>query len=720
MLPVKAGKKEPRCTLTLRQRKAADKSAALAAKERGARNWERVKHSGSGQCGVHHAITEPEVATRIFKRMVEESPGLNLGIEVGRSKVLMVDCDSPEAVHAFAALWAEQEGISDLAEQAPTVRSPRGGHFYFMLPEGVDFIDAATARPVTRDGYDIFFKDRLAVVPPSVRPDGEYVLASDAGEAPEWLVGMVRKHLAGYQERATRNREKVHSSDDPISLWAASLNWEEFLEPDGWGRPGRFDTCQCEVWTRPGDDWNSLKSATAHDEGCTRFEGTDGLLHVWSSAVGGHVAAYMAATSSESMSKLQYVAWRDYEGNYTAAMSELRIQARGEDYMTDEEVLAAVEAEEAEKRQEEKEEEARYVRIVDLSPFLDGSWQPPSPDIGVARTDGKQLLYAGKWHTCIGLTGCGKSWWALVHAVAEMEAGHVVAYLHFEEAHPGGTVDRLRALGVPVEVIREKFKWVRCDRAWRKKEFVRVLAEISPVPTLVVLDGLNAACSKHGQDVQRTEAVGWYRDQLVTPATTIGSAVLSLGHPVKDPNRQDERHSYGSTAWLDECDGVGFRLKAGKVPIQRDASGSASLHVVKDRYGMVQQDAQAGTSEGWFYAGQVVVENLGGATQARLVAPSPGAGASGSPLDELATEIQRVLDAREGKRYPSERELISWLRAADVKFRNLDLSPALERMEQWGDIGREPYNERQSRAGWLMPGLPASKTQEAGGHENDL
>ena len=52
--------------------------------------------------------------------------------------------------------------------------------------------------------------------------------------------------------------------------------------------------------------------------------------------------------------------------------------------------------------------EEEWRRWADLRPYLDGTVKKPRADAGAERDDGVQLLYPKRWHTVIGLTGCGK------------------------------------------------------------------------------------------------------------------------------------------------------------------------------------------------------------------------------------------------------------------------------------------------------------------------
>src|SRR5215213_2996780 len=170
--------------------------------------------------------------------------------------------------------------------------------------------------------------------------------------------------------------------------------------------------------------------------------------------------------------------------------------------------------------------------------------------------------------------------WGCWHAVQVMESGRAVVYVHFEEASPESTIARLRQLGVTDETLEDYFTWSATEAPFKPGRMAHLIEDLEP--GLVSLYGINAACSQHGWDPNGTDGVGQYFATLVRPAMSAGAAVLSLGHPPKARDRQTERHGYGSTAWLDQADGVGFRMVASKTPIGRGRIGSSSLYSVKD------------------------------------------------------------------------------------------------------------------------------------------
>lgn len=87
-------------------------------------------------------------------------------------------------------------------------------------------------------------------------------------------------------------------------------------------------------------------------------------------------------------------------------------------------------------------------RIVDLAPYMDGTYVAPEPSVGAVRSDGKHMLYPSRWHTVVGLTEAGKSLFAIWHAVEVMMSGGLVVYLHFEESDVLGTLERHARLAV--------------------------------------------------------------------------------------------------------------------------------------------------------------------------------------------------------------------------------------------------------------------------------
>src|SRR5690349_6758779 len=57
---------------------------------------------------------------------------------------------------------------------------------------------------------------------------------------------------------------------------------------------------------------------------------------------------------------------------------------------------------------------------ADLGPYLDGTYEVPTPSVGLHRTDGLHFLYPGKHHEILGETESGKTWFCLIAVLAEI------------------------------------------------------------------------------------------------------------------------------------------------------------------------------------------------------------------------------------------------------------------------------------------------------------
>lgn len=614
--------KEAICTLTQRQAAAADRMAANAAREAGKGHWELARHA----CGLTHAITDPKEAERVFKRLVVKHPDVNIALELSLSRLICVDADNLDEVASFTTLWAERDDVPELVDAAPTVRSPGkrsddgewvhkdGGHFWFLLPDDVDFVDSpvATSMPIGahKAQAQVKFSRSYVLVPPSVRAEGPYVMASDISPAPQWLIDELYLHVEGFQVRRDRHLEPRDGTDS-IDVWAALVTWEELLLTDGWTTQGRPDNCGCMIWTRPGD-WSSPKSATAHEPGCTRWD-TDsvghGFLHIWTDSPPEFLAEYVASKHSKSLSKLQYISWRDFGGNDAEAMRALGIASNAETPQDYDELAALIR-----NNQEERGKDQGTADVApgddedpevgdteprsswwfrDLGPVLAGENPEPEPSV-LARADGRCLFYPGKVNGILGPSESGKSWLALLAVAQELAAGRPVLYMDFEDTAPG-IISRLRSLGVADELMEPSANLlayvgpeeglgpmskvdlaeVLCDRPW----------------SLIVLDGVNAAMTQIGLDLMSNTDATKFFTQITRPFSITGAAVVTIDHvPKNTENRskggigaQAKRATVtGSAVYVDVVEAFG-----------RGRSGRLSLIIDKDRPGHVRGTTNA-------------------------------------------------------------------------------------------------------------------------------
>lgn len=317
---------------------------------------------------------------------------------------------------------------------------------------------------------------------------------------------------------------------------------------------------------------------------------------------------------------------------------------------------------------------------VDLGPYLRGENKRLEPSVGLRRTDGLALLYPGREHTVIGETESGKSWLAVASVAAELMAGRPVLYIHFEEGDPSDTLDRLRALGVPVSDLLEWFRFVGPEEPVQRE---RLDALLDPAPSLVVLDGVNEALSllRLKDDA---DGIATYRRHLVKPCTRVGAATLSCDHVVKNPEaRAAARGPMGSGHRINGLTGVLIDL-SNVEPFGHGKRGRSHVQVHKDRPAYLRQHGRPVPGvPGRTYMGELVVDD----TQAtspdltlRFYAPrtdDADSASEQSPATGIVDQVHDVLLDAPDRQVETVTELRARIRAAGIKARNTDVADAI-------------------------------------------
>lgn len=607
----------------------------------------------------------------------------SLCIDCGKSGLVVVDLDVSEGKDGHKA-WAEIVANHDIEVTPVRTRTPSGGeHWYYReFPERVVGNDSTGK---VGPGVDVRGLGGFVIAWPSTDIRGAY------GELDPAALATVPNvpDLVAIRLSAPSPAQAAASGPTSSAPERESFPWDDFREPR------RFTVEQARAFCQePLAAFRALR--TPEDSGFNAK--LNALACVWSHFVPEFMSARQAeATLYAAAEANRSVEWQGESGVRATIRSGLNQTRDPWKAVRVEpgEVPPAAESDAPAPGAEEWRS-----RRTDLQPFLDGTYRAPEPAVGALLDTGRPTLYAAKWHTIVGPTGAGKSWAAIAHVREELLAGRKVTYLHFEEIEPAGTVARLLAVGVPPAVIAEHFVWLPCDRRWVVGELAAELGEIEGL-SLVVLDGINAACGQHGLDVEKSATVGVYRALFVTPAVAAGAAVISLGHPPKAVDRQTERHGFGSTAWLDLVDGVGFRLRAGREAVRRGGEGFAYLDSVKDRYGEVERHGVAGRSEGWVHLATLRVDDTQpGRTSLVLVAASAAVQDEREVDQDQAMEervLAAVTDIEAAGRVVSQ----SAVRAM-VTGRNGEIDQALTRLVIRGVL-EETRGDRNARVYDLAP-----------------
>lgn len=255
------------------------------------------------QCGLHHAFTDSTKVSTFLKKWFESGEDLpNVAIETGRSRMAVIDVDTPDEVSGWLRSWQDAIGTEPPGFTVATPGAMKngqwvhenGGHLWVDLEEldhdALDTIfasgDGAYKDPA---GWTMLYRNRIALVPPSVRIEGpyQYVGTSIPISEARFLIDRVATDIRSKQTRRAEQRQRRLSAADRDNSgfidWAGSTSWDEELAPEGWVKTGKLDGCGCPIWTAPGSH-ASPKSATAHEEGCgAGYQNDEGHhpLHVW-------------------------------------------------------------------------------------------------------------------------------------------------------------------------------------------------------------------------------------------------------------------------------------------------------------------------------------------------------------------------------------------------------------------------------------------------------
>jgi hypothetical protein len=247
---------------------------------------DKVTHA----CGIRHVLTADHADTvRSIVAAVGKRHGrINIGIEPGASRLVVVDVDT-EAERMAYERWCRDHGTdAELTVQSPGKRVDGewvhrdGGHYWYTLPEDVTLPVGPDGGTIKINGFSVVWANRQVLIPPSSRVEGDYLYTgAPVRDCPAPLIEAV---LAYTEQRARQAEDRIGNGGTytAIDAWDARTAWADVLLPDGWIDSGKIDNCGCPVWTAPGQH-ASYKSATAHDAGCGRYDTSDGWgpLHIW-------------------------------------------------------------------------------------------------------------------------------------------------------------------------------------------------------------------------------------------------------------------------------------------------------------------------------------------------------------------------------------------------------------------------------------------------------
>lgn len=286
----------------------------------------------------------------------------------------------------------------------------------------------------------------------------------------------------------------------------------------------------------------------------------------------------------------------------------------------------------------------------------------------LCRTDGQALIYPGLLHWVMGEPGCGKTWLALLAALAVVRAGGSALYLDYEGSQRI-IGSRLVWLGA-TESEAEGLDYTRPSGGSANTGPAAARRVRENRHALVVVDGAAKAMARDGLDEDRaSEVLGWL-ERLVWPICAAGAAVVVLDHVPKDKDARG-RWARGSGAKLGEVDGAAYAVKVGKA-WSRARAGYALVEVAKDREGVI--GAQGDT------AARLAMRPGASLLETELLPPHAEEG-------EGATVDQVVLAVVSAATVPlSQTALEAGVRARGGGFRSTTVRAAAESLASAGRI----------------------------------
>jgi hypothetical protein len=452
------------------------------------------------------------------------------------------------------------------------------------------------------------------------------------------------------EETKPRKEGGIQSPGDD---YETSVTWESILEPLGWTKV--YSKGESTAWRRPGKSEGI--SAT------TNFNG-NGKLFVFSTST--------IFNAQSSYSKFAAYTQIEHRGDFRSAATHLRTQGFGAptDLRTDWQQIEAGRPSHVQLHDENEE-------------ITTSSWIPqeitemqledePPPSI-LKREDGNFILYANKINAIFGESESGKTWIALEAVRQELASRHVVFYLDFEDS-ARGIKNRLKTMGVPTDRLRH-FRYANPDEGITKGVMDVIQSEIAiHKPSLIVVDGVNAAMNLLGLDLEKNKDATTFSQLILRPMRMENAAILTIDHVTKS---KDTRGNYaiGAQAKRADIDGVAIAVDVA-TPFGRGLDGCLNLKVTKDRPGFVRAICPDAKDLG--------VANLTSNKDGSIKITITGGSIQVTTREQKMQEISQFFEAHGSEL--SQNELRKALRSAHIEIGNDELSATLETLIMSGHI----------------------------------
>ncbi|WP_285510974.1 DNA primase [Streptomyces sp. NBRC 14336] len=266
-----------------------------------------------------------------------------------------------------------------------------------------------------------------------------------------------------------------------------------------------------------------------------------------------------------------------------------------------------------------QEQAPRSWQPQDLRSVLDGTYKPPQPSVG-RRDDGVGLFYPGRVSSIASESEAGKTWFALIACLQEINDGNHVVYLDFED-DAGGVVGRLLVLGALPGTILEFFHYIRPEAKPGPVDEVDLAGVLQLSPTLAIVDGVTEAMAIFGLELKDNTDVASFGRRLLRPMADSGAAVVTLDHVVKSGENRG-RYSLGGVHKLNGLNGVMYVMENVR-PFGVGVTGKSRVRIAKDRPAQLRKHGLPGKTGMHWFADLVIKSHDAQFAEGHLYPPIP-------------------------------------------------------------------------------------------------